>query len=358
MAEITVTANGVDLTGWFDATVERSIETIAGRFSFNTDFYPGQPRPVHRQDAVEIRIGDVLVMTGYVLAAEPYYAKDDIGLQVAGRDRTGDLAVCAALYPTGHWINKTLDTIARDLCQPYGITVVVDAVIGAPLRRFELNQGESVAEAISRAAKYRGVLVTRDDLGNLLLTTAGKTKAPAAIVLGDAGNVIQAKSAGSDDERFSDYICTGQAELSWGSDLETTRKSTAKDPHIMRYLPMLTVADTPSDTTELQQQAEQLARLHYARAQAYTYTVEGWEAGSGIWSPNTRVAVYDAAMGHDGNELLIVSTAAKADKENGDITEITVAPIEAWQQRPLPEPAANNDTSSGWRKRQDDGTFL
>ena len=61
------------------------------------------------------------------------------------------------------------DRIVQALVQPYGISVAVETDIGAPFRKFRIDEGETVFEAVERACRFRAVLPLSDGAGNLIL---------------------------------------------------------------------------------------------------------------------------------------------------------------------------------------------
>lgn len=68
-----------------------------------------------------------------------------------------------------------------------------------------------------------------------------------------------------------------------------------------------------------------------------TYTVPGWRGASGaLWRPNTLARVDDAFLGI-ARELLIVSVTFLLSAEDGTVTELEVAPPEAFERLPEAE---------------------
>ena len=332
-AKISVEVNGVAYEGWLESEVERSIEAISGTFSIPVSMVPGQPPAIKRQDSVKVRIGDTVVITGYVLAAEPFYRRNDCGIMVTGRDRTGDLVRSSAIHKGGQWRGAKLEQVAKDLLAPYGIEVKVETDTGAPLQDFKLSHGETVVDALARAARLRGVLVTRDDDGRLLLTKAGILKFSGAIVRGQ--NVIAMQGIGTDENRHSEYIAYGQQNVI--ADFETSRslKAMAKDADVVRYMPLVINADGNTTTAELQTLVDHTARVRRGHANGFRYTVEGWTHGGKPWPLNQRVPVYDDVAGLNGEEWLICSVRQHCDLKEGDVTEMVVRPIEAYDTAPL-----------------------
>lgn len=333
-AQITVTVGGTAFRGWLQSDVSRSLEAISGTFNIPVSLVPGDPPPIKRQDSVSVQIGGKTVMTGYVLQAEPFYRRDDCGMRVVGRDRTGDLVHCSAIHRGGQWRRAKLDRIAKDLVEPFGLSVVVDADIGDPIADFKLFHGETVLDALARAARLRGVLVTRDDAGRLLLTKAGQVRFAGSIVRGQ--NVIAMEGVGSDERRHSQYIAYGQRNVA-GDDFETARslKASATDPEVQRYLPLIINADGNTTQAELQRLAEHTMRVRRGHSYGFRYTVEGWTFKGEPWPLNQRVAIYDDVAGLDGAEWLIAAVRQTCDLREGDVTELLVRPIEAYDTVPL-----------------------
>ena len=200
-SRVSLVVGGQVYDGWLQCEVRRSIEALAGVFTVPVSLVPGQPVPIKRQDVVELRIGQTPVVQGYVLAAEPFYRRNDVGLRVSGRDRTGDLVRCSAVHQGGQWRRASLQRIAQDLVAPFGLQVVTEVDTGAPIQDFRIGHAETVLDALARAARLRGVLVTTGSQGNLLLTRAGLKRFDGAIRRG--WNVIEMEGLGTDEDRPS-----------------------------------------------------------------------------------------------------------------------------------------------------------
>lgn len=332
-AKITVVVNGQTFEGWLQSEVDRNLEALAGTFSIPISMVPGSPPAIKRQDKVEVRIGDRTVITGFVLAAEPFYRRGECGMRVMGRDRTGDLVNCSAIYKGGQWLNVKVDRIIKDIIAPFGLDLVVDTDLGDVVKDFKLGHGETALDAVARAARLRGILITRDDAGRVLLTKAGKDRFKGAIVRGQ--NVIAMESVGSDEQRHSQYFVYGQAHTVADFDNARGMKATAKDAEITRYLPLIINADGNTTQAELQTLADHTARVRRGHSMGFRYTVEGWTFEGEPWPLNQRVAIYDDVAGLDGAEWLICGVKQTCDLKEGDVTELLVRPIEAYDTAPL-----------------------
>lgn len=330
---VDVVVGGMAYEGWLQSEISRSIEAIAATFSIPVTLVPGSPPAIKRQDLVQVRVGGVVVATGYVLAAEPFYRRGECGMRIVGRDRTGDLVRCSAIHQGGQWRRARLDRIATDLVQPFDLKVVADVDLGDPIGDFKLEHGESVLDALSRAARLRGVLVTRNSAGDLVLTKAGQRRFAGVIRRGV--NVIAMDGIGSDEARHRDYYVYGQSNVV--ADFETARglKATASDAGISRHLPLIINAHGNTTATELQALADHTARIRRGHSQGFRYLVEGWTVDSQPWPVNERVVIVDDVAGLDGQEWLICSVRQTCDRNEGAVTELVVRPIEAYDSVPL-----------------------
>jgi prophage tail gpP-like protein len=143
------------------------------------------------------------------------------------------------------------------------------------------------------------------------------------------------QSMGTDEQRHSQYLVYGQCNTV--DDFESARslKAMARDDEITRYLPLVINADGNTTQKELQTQASHTMRVRRGHAYGIRYTVEGWTYQGTPWPLNQRVAIYDDVAGLDGAEWLICSVKQTCDLKEGDVTELLVRPIEAYDTAPL-----------------------
>lgn len=351
--QVSILVDGQRLTGWLQSEVSRSIESLAGTFSIPTSFVPGSLPIVRRQQEVQVLVGDQVVITGYVMAAEPFYDERDCGINIAGRDRTGDLVTSTAIHKGGQWRGAKLDRIVRDLVEPFGIKVKVVVDIGKPIDDFKLSFGESRLDAIARACKLRAVLPVPDGLGNLVLTKAGTVRAPGEIRRGV--NVIRMRGIGTDERRHSEYIVYGQGAVDGSFDDARQRKATAKDAEIRRYSPLVVPSDGNNSQADLQALVDHTVRVRRGHSQGFEYTLEGWLVDGKPWPINARVPVFDDVAGLDGDEWLICSTRLSLDMQRGATTVVVVRPIEAYDTVPLKTRPRHRKAE---RRRGRDGAVL
>lgn len=338
MSEVTLSVNGIRYGGWKTVEIRRSIERISSTFSLSlTERWSGQdqPWPIEHGDECSVAIDGEVVVTGYVDDVLPFFDDREHGITVVGRDKTGDLVDCSAIAKSGEWKGRTILQIAQDLAAPFGIAVTAEVDPGKPFERSSLQEGETVFEALERAARMRGVLLISDGRGGLVITRAGKGRIATALVQGE--NIKSARATYSLRERYSKYICKGQ---SYGFDTSTPEqnagsKGEAADNNVARYRPLLIVAEDIADSAGLTTRALWEAAVRMGRSARPEITVQGWRHASGLWRPNVLVPVRSPWLRLD-REMLIVGVVSLFD-DNGRRSVLELCRPEGFEILPVPE---------------------
>lgn len=350
MPDAMLSVNGRRYGGWKSVRISLGMEEIAGGFDLSfTDKWPGQSEvwPILPGDECRVYIGETPVITGYVDDFNPSYDDASHSIQVTGRDKTGDLVDCSAIYKSGEWSNRKLDRIISDICAPFGITVLVETEVGSAFKKFAIQEGESAYETIERAARMRGVLLTSNGLGNLVLCRAGNETIKTSLVKGK--NIESASGRFSIKDRFSKYIIKGQnpGDDNTSTSHNSATKAEATDSEIKRYRPLIVITDQGDGSTYKDRGAWE-RNVRAGRGGRVTYTVSGWEHGEGIWQPNKLVYVRDDYVGVA--DTLITARVTLLLDESGSRTELEVCRREAFEIINLPEKKRRHKGSELWAK--------
>lgn len=385
--KLTMHVDGRIYGGWKSARIRHSIEQIAGTFQVTiTERWPEQPVgwAIPAGEYCELKIGDHVVIAGFVDAVAVDHDATSHGITVTGRDRTGDLVDCSA--PSKAFSKLTFLQIAQSLCQPFGIVVydetqsvkkisVKQAKIGkkgTPPRKLRAagalpkaacQNGETVFRVLERMARSEGVLLVSDHEGGLLITTAGR--APRCAQPLEYGvNILSAKSEQSHANLFSQITVKGQASGqsvdAEGLESIFSGKATVdrgedgvvrSGSKIARYRPLIIVAESQADSKRLKQRAEWEVGNREAKSVRYTVKVQGWypSATDGdIWRINSMVRVIDPVCRMDG-EFLIAGVSFSLDDSTGTTAELELTSPRAFDQ--LPEiPAPEGGAGDGGTK--------
>lgn len=346
MSEVILEIDGQRWGGWQSVTITRSLETMAAQFSLSlTDRWAADqaPRPIRPFQHCRVLIDGDTVITGIIDEVQPGYDMDTHSVSVTGRSLTGQLADCAAGVPTGEMSGLSLAAAARRLIDPFGINVIDLANAAGSFDRIEIEPGETVAEILERLALQRGVFLTDDPQGNLVITRRSERR-QGRIELG--GNARGCEATLSGVEQFSTYEVKGQTEGSdlWSGPVSASPSGSASDASVPLYRPMVILSETQGDATALRKRAVFEAALRRGRARQWVYELTGWRVDSWtLWEDNTLVTVRDDFMGLD--DLLLIISVELSLSEEGFRARITVAPPEGYDLLAIPE---QKPEATGW----------
>ncbi|AVI67213.1 phage tail protein [Shewanella sp. WE21] len=359
--EIVLKAGGQIYEGWTKVSVTRSLDAMSGAFDLELTWkYQGSEQqykkfiePIKQGQACTVDIGGERVITGYVDDWVPSYDESTVTISVSGRDKTADLVDCSIDYPSGQFTSQTITKIAEVVCKPFGIKVIVNTNVGEPFQRIQIEQGETPHELLSRLAKQRGVLLTSDTFGNLVITRASKVKAGVSLILGE--NVKAARGRFSWRQRYSNFTIKA-AGAAFGKDWDPAAltsvggiKADVKDNEIGRYRPLIIVNEEITTAEGAARRGQWERQRSIGKSNTAEYTVTGWripQTGK-LWNINTLVPVIDEIMGLD-EEMLIASIMFSED-DAGRLAVISVVRPEA-MDIPAEVVKATKLTGSDWKK--------
>lgn len=337
MDDLRLIVNGISYGGWKRISVTGGLDSLSGSFDLTvSEVWPGNDaaREIAAGDECQVQMAGVPIITGHVDAAGPDYDPQSHGYSVRGRDKTADLVDCAAPVGKGEWRNAKFDQIARDLSAPFGIEIVVHGDVGAPFPSFAREPGETNLATLERAADMRGLRMTTDGLGRLVIGAQPAVAAGVRLVEGE--NLLAASKITDESQRFSEYIVLGQQagnDETYGKAAAQLR-ATAKDAGLRRHRPLEIIADDQGDLAALQRRADWEASTRAARALTVTASVQGWTFAAGQpWRNNMLVPVYAPRLRLD-RELLIANITFTAD-DSGKLSQLTLMPKEAFTAKPV-----------------------
>lgn len=318
LPEVEVVVDGAAHRGFKSADVSLSIERIAGAFSVvATDTWmeggQRQRRSFAPGQAAQVRVGGDPAIRGFIDATSPQYDGNSYTVRITGRDASGDLVDSAAIHPGGEWLDAPLERIARDLLKPFGMPVRVSDA-GRLFERFAIEPGESVYEALERAARLRQLLVTSDGRGGIVIGKPGQGPNLGAL---DRRSVLSASADFSDANRASEIIVRATRE----GDIDDVDPEDlayvvgrARDPGIKRYRPRIVIAEQAVPGITLDDRAEWEVRVRAGRGRKFDVVVDSWSNAAGQkWVPNGTLDYSDDWLGADGRFLISNVTYSQAD---------------------------------------------
>jgi len=331
------------LYGWEEVSIHYSMDAIAATYDLTfseeaKDHETLEDISLKLGDPIKIRLDNDLVLTGWQEEILVDYGADRHDISANGRSLTGDLVECP-LDVNGQqnkqYKKQKFDAIAKELCAPFGVEVVVDEGVdlGDPLTQ-TIDEGQTIHEFLNQLARYRGLRLTSDFDGRLHITKPGIYRTETVLKLGE--NIKRGSGRFSTRQVFSSYTILSQLSgfgAEAGPDVVARQKGRELEEVLKgRHRPFVAVSDRSSSSGECQSRAKFEQRTRNGRAQAVTYVYQGWKDEQGLlWRINTVVPVYDSWMGIQGDRL--ISGVRYIDSDDGLIVEITVMPLSSFDMR-------------------------
>lgn len=351
MPNLDLIVGGRRYGGWKSIRVTRSIESISGSFDVQAaDRWADQeiPWPIAPEDPCRVEIDGEVVIDGTVEKRRNKLGGD---VSYSGYDRSQALVACSALLKQWSFTGANVLDIARKVCDPFGIPVSVQPglrVPPKPPRKQVVTPGDTPFEIMHTAAKAAEVLIVSDGKGGIVITRAGASRAPTALVQGE--NVFDAEWEYDGADRFHKYIVAtqiaGESYFATAGDVESVTKvfAQATDVGVRRTERALIIRPETGLTTEYaRRRADWEARVRAAKAASGTVTVLGWRQPSGeLWPLNALVSVRIPRIGVDGD--LLISEVTHSLGDGGKKTELRLVRPDAF----APEPTATVGPSGAW----------
>jgi hypothetical protein len=216
--------------------------------------------------------------------------------------------------------------IVKALIAPFSIPVVINTNVGEPFKKFSIEQGETVYEAIKRMAELRAVLVLSDGRGGIVITNRATTRAADPLVC----NVLSASFTEDYKELFSSITVKGQTQGS--STVDATTASGPKSTVTVsgsRYRPLVIMADGQANAKECKERAQWEAKRRKANSHTATVTVQGWRQSNGwLWAINTITKVTIPTLKLDAD--MLITGVDFSLNEQGTLTTLTLTEPEAY----------------------------
>lgn len=347
MTGLTLEVDGRRWKGWKEVRVTRGLDRAASDFEIAvTEKWPGQaePWPLGPGQPCNVLLDEEPVITGHIDSYEPSFDSAAHGVRIAGRSKTADLVDCAALVKGGQYRNYGIDAIARALCQPFGIEVVMEAAAGKRFADVQIQPGETCFELIERLCRLRALLASDDARGRLVLTRARAGSRPRTEPLEQGVNILAASAALSHAARFSDYHVRGQQA---GTDnlfgaAASQPAAHVKDAAVKRYRPRLVLAEAQGGGASFKERAEWERAAAAGKGTAVAVSLAGWRQSTGaLWEPGHVAPVRAPWLGLD-RDLVILTVEQRLGNE-GAYTSLRLVPEEAL----LPEPPDGDPATAG-----------
>lgn len=313
---IRIARNLTSLTGTFEITLTDKWEIDQEDFELK----PG--------DRIHCHLGKQALYEGYIDKLTISLQPKSRNITIGGRDKTADLVDCS-IIGNNEYNNLTFTELATKLCEPFGIKVLPQVDVGKKFAKFTVRQGETIFEALERAAKERQLLLLSSTHGNLIIDRKGNTRASSEIIEGT--NLISASVEFDNMERFSEYHVKGQTTGLIGTEKDASQnKGVAYDKGIKRYRPTLIIAENSVDNDGAQKRAEFESTFRAAKASRVSAVVQGWKQRDGkLWATNQTVHIDSRSLGL--KQDMLINRVKFDQSDNGRRVELELIRRDAFE---------------------------
>lgn len=346
MDRVVVKVRNKAIEGWTSVRIQRSLKNVVGetRLSVTKEWNQARKLIMGEGEPVVIEIGNDRVATGYITEFVPSYDGKEVRYELVCHDKTIDLVECSLIHPSGEWKNSTLTQITVDVCKPFGIDVVVETRIGEAFSVVRVEHGETVFNFLDRLARQRGVLLTSNAYGNLVITTASKKR--LSVKLETGVNIRAARGRFSMQGSHSDITVKGDSGIGGEFTLAQSgnQSVTEKNERVKRYRPIIVLMEEPFTVVGVSLRGQWHIKHTEAQANTSEITVSGWRMGvdfSGeLWPMNRLVRIVDPIQTIEDD--MLISGFLYSEDDSGRATVLTMAYPEALEV-PIEKPQSQGD---------------
>lgn len=340
MREVALSINGIDFIGWETIRITTSLEAFCGSFSLSVSDSKTKNEmslSIKEGDECKIKIGEEIIITGYVDLKNISLTDSDHVFEVSGRDKTSDLIDCSAVLSAWQFDNISVLEIAKKVAMPFGVKVALDKglSLSANPPSLVVNPGESAYEVIDKAARLAGFFVISDNKGGLLFTKAGNN--PSASSLNQSENILAISVNFDSASCFRKYIVIGQSIGSDDTSGEEASdvKGIAFDMNVSRASRVFMIqAEGAVTQKQAQDRAQWEAAVRRAAALTVNVTVQGWAQVNGnLWKINCPVTLNCPVVGMTRDMLIsqVVFNLTNA----GTTTDLILRPKDSFLPKPV-----------------------
>lgn len=339
---ITIEVDGREYADFLSAGVDRSVDTLAGAFSFVATARVGRTYPIRVGQACKVFVSGVKQIDGFVESVGVSYSGGSHTISISGRDKSADL-IDSTIGPNIDLKGPiTLAGVCKAVIAEMGVGMTVASNVQglAPFKDSEIASAEIDKQGfafLESFARQRQVFLTGDGAGNLVIARAGSAKSGTGlqnVLDGQKNNIKESSSSNDVSQRFNLYDVAAQLNVS-AFDTDVSSESIANqgggaiDGDIRASRRLYFQAEKSADGNTSRERATWEANIRRARSSTYSATVAGFQQEDGsLWSLNQLVSVNDE-FADIRAEMLVWSLKFRYSVIGGSTTSIDLVPPDA-----------------------------
>lgn len=359
--------NGDLYEGFVSASMVSRLDALSKTFSFGATSEEAKPFPFQGGEACKVLVDGELALTGFIELVNVDGDQETHELALQGRGKTGDLLDSSL----GNKENADLSDIQPPITLKRAIErviahlgtslLVVDEAGPDPFNEAEdlasPEPGQNAFEFIEALARKRQVLLSENELGNIVIVSTPGAEVGAYLqhrVKDNTNNVTSYSVSYDTTGRFNAYRSVNQLNtvpLSLAGTTETSAvvdqtSPVVRDRRIRAGRQHVLVAESMYSAAEGEKRAQWERNVRKARGNAYSATVHGYRNQAGeLWKVNDLVPVMDEYAGIEATMLVNMVTFA-LDEEVGRTTTLGLVDKNAYSLA-LAEPEEPEEEVSG-----------
>lgn len=352
---LTLVVGGKNWQGWQRVAVTRSMDTIPANFDVQvTEKYPDAGTiDIKPGDECQVKIGNDLVITGYIDRYNAGITPRDHTVRISGRSKSQDLVDCAAFVgdkdnPSYQIMGGTTLSIIKQLAAPYGVNVQSQAGDGIQIPQFNINLGETAWEIIDRITRYSSMVAYDMPDGSLMLAQAGEEQMASGFVQGV--NIESAFVTFTMDQRYSIYEGFMTSALGFTSDSggHVPKGEIATDSGVPRFRKKIIISEQIMNDGKpvIKARVQWEANRRAGRSTAAQISCDSWRDTAGkLWAPN-HIAPINLPVLKEPNASWCIGAVTYTRDEGGQHSNVTLMPKAAFLPEPspfMPLPATEQD---------------
>lgn len=239
--------------------------------------------------SMDISDGGERLFRGTMVQTLPEVSSQGSTVTLGGYSLPGAINDCmapASAYPIQFRKLNILD-IARKLCEPFGINVVMEGDPGAVFRKVKLKRDKTIMQFLNGLAAKRQLLIRSNANGELVIAEPPTVAAPVATLREGLPPVEGVKSQFRAQSYFSHTTCVRRTSRGKFGGQNTVRNERAIEAGIMRPL---TKSLREVTRSELPEASAAAAGRMLANSVGYSVKVADWRDPMGnYWRPGDTV---------------------------------------------------------------------
>lgn len=339
MDSIVVTCGNKIYKNWHSFRLVKQINAICSGFSLSVSVGTGEfLKDFNSENKVKIEYihnnKKHLLITGYTDKPQISLDENSVQCTISGRSLSSDLMDCD-INKTVQLNNYTVSDLMKHLTEPFGILFVSSSLSEKVIKRFTLQAGERIFDAINRLSRLANVIISTTPEGHVTAISPGTSVGGADLHQGK--NIISATYSPDLSMLYSLYTfkaSNAKADLWADSDQNITAFSENKN--MKRHRPKYSILNLAASQEECQALANWESAMQTAKSDQLVIQPDSFFTSTGHWDTNQIVSVSIPSFPFK-SKMLCQSLTLDINEDSVE-TSLVVIPPESFAFQPVIKP--------------------